>query len=215
MANRNLTTEQIEYNSQQSVKFFELLYVQTRESGSSNLDHTFLTNAPYDVSVTSTQSSAMGLPAGAQEFLAIGPFLQFSDIDESADFQITSMTVSLGGLADADLFLFLGNQYIDYPIRLWRVWFDQNGIQVGDPIQIFSGKMDKPVITDDPNGGVVVGVAASSNFVDFERRAGRHTNNSEQQFIDLKFYNPVAVTANIDIGFSFAGNTITNIKWGG
>jgi len=215
MANRNLSTEQLAYNSQQSVKFFELLYVQTRESGSSNLDHTYLTNAPYDVSTTPAQSSAMGLPAGAQSFLSIGPFLQFSDIEESADFQITNMTVSLGGLDSGDLFLFLGNQYIDYPIKLWRVWFDEDGNQVGDPIQIFSGKMDKPVITDDPGGGVVVGVAASSNFVDFQRRSGRHTNNSEQQFLDIKFYNPAATTANIDIGFKFAGDTITNIKWGG
>lgn len=215
MTNRNLTATQISYNSQQSVKFFELLYIQTRESGSTTLDHTFLTNAPYDVAVTSVQSAVMGLPSGAQTFLAVGPFLQFSNIDETADFQITSMTVSLAGMQSSDLNLFLLNQYIDYPIKLWRVWFDEAGQQVGDPIQIFSGRMDKPVITDDPNGGVVVGVAASSNFVDFDRTAGRHTNNNEQQFIDLKFYNPSATTANIDIGFKWSGDTITDIKWGG
>lgn len=215
MSNRNLTPTQISYNSQQSVKFFELLYVQTRESGSTNLDHTYLTNAPYDVAVTSSQSSAMGLPSGAQTFLAIGPFLQFSDIDESADFQISSMTISLAGMQSSDLNLFLLNQYIDYPVKIWRVWFDESGVMVGDPIQIFSGRMDKPVVTDDPNGGVTVGVAASSNFVDFERTAGRHTNNNEQQFLDVKFYNPAATTANIDIGFKWAGDTITDIKWGG
>lgn len=215
MTNRDLTPQQIAINSQQSVKFFELLYLQTRESGSTTLDHTLITNAPYDVGVTSTQSALMGLPAGAQTFLALGPFLQFSSIDESADFQISNMTVSLGGLASTDLELFLSNQYIDYPLRIWRVWFDAAGAQVGDPIQIFSGKMDKPAITDDPNGGVVVGVAASSNFVDFGRRSGRHTNNSEQQYLDTKFYNPAATAANIDIGFRFAGDTITNIKWGG
>lgn len=215
MTNRNLTPSQITYNTQQSVKFFELLYVQTRESGSPTLDHTYLTNAPYDVAVTSSQSAAMGLPTGAQTFLAIGPFLQFSDIEESADFQISSMTISLGGLAGSDLNLFLGNQYIDYPVKIWRMWFDENGSQVGDPIEIFSGRMDKPVVTDDPGGGVVVGVSVSNNFVDFGRRSGRHTNNSEQQYIDLKFYNPAATTANIDIGFKWAGDTITDIKWGG
>lgn len=204
MANRNLTTTQIDYNNNQSVTYFELLYIRTRETGSANYDHTYITNAPYDIQVTAAQSSSMGLPAGVQKFLAVGNFIQFSSIEESADFQITSMTISLAGMRSSDLALFLSNQYIDQPVKVWRVWFDTSGQLVGDPVLIFSGNIDKPVVSDDPDGGVTIGCSASSQWITYSRTAGRHTNNDEQQF-----YYPG------DTIFKFAADAIKDLKWGG
>jgi hypothetical protein len=216
MANRELTADQQFYNNNQSVTFFELLYVRTRETGSTTYDYTYLTNAPYNITIAAEYTDDMGLDEpGARTFLAVGPFLQFGNIEESADFNINTLTVSLGGMRPQDLALFLENQYIDQPLKIWRVWFDTDGQQIDAPIQIFSGRIDKPVVSDDPNGQVVVGCAAASQWVDYARTAGRRTNNNEQQFIDRKFYNPAATSGNIDIGFKWAGDTITNLKWGG
>jgi hypothetical protein len=204
MSNRNLTSTQIDYNSSQSVVYYELLYIRTRESGTSNFDYTYITNAPYDVRVTGAQATAMGIESTTQKFLAVGPFLQFSSIEESADFQITSLTIGLAGMRAQDLALFLSNQYIDQPVKVWRIWFNTDGQLVGDPVLIFSGNIDKPVVSDDPDSGVTIGCSASSQWITYNRTAGRHTNNDEQVF----FYPG-------DTIFKFAADAIKDLKWGG
>lgn len=206
MANRNLTIAQQLANQQQSVRYFELLYLRVRVTGTSSYEQAFYTNAPFDIDVTGTQANDMGLPTGgsAETFTALGGFLQFSTVEEAADFQINNVTVALGGLKGQALPLFLENQYIDQPIKIYRVWYNEDNEMVGDPVMIFDGRIDKPVVSDDPKGSVTVGCSASSQWVDYQRRAGRHTNNGEQQF-----YYPG------DTGFKFAAQTIRDLKWGG
>ena len=203
MANRNLSASQITANNLQNAKFFELLYIRVRDTGTSSYEHTYISNAPYDITVD-TNLSSMGIGNGVQTFTALGPFLQFGNVDESADFQINSVTVTLGGIRDTDLALFLDNQYLDQPIKIFRVWYDGNGAMIDNPVMIFDGRIDKPVISDDPANGITIGCAASSQWVDYERRAGRHTNPSEQ-----KFFFPT------DTGFKFANIAIKDLKWGG
>ena len=103
MANRGLDSDQLVYNAAQSVKFYEMLYVRTREAGTSTYDYTYLTNGPGDIYVDPTQAATMGIAeeAGGHKFLAVGPFLQFSEIQESSDFQITNVTVALGEIGRA------------------------------------------------------------------------------------------------------------------
>jgi len=206
MANRNLTIAQQLANQQQSVRYFELLYLRVRVTGTSTYEQAFYTNAPFDISVTAEQANNMGLPDGltAETFTALGGFLQFSTVEEAADFQINNVTVALGGMSGQALPLFLENQYIDQPIKIFRVWYDEDNNMVGDPVMIFDGRIDKPVVSDDPKAAVTVGCSASSQWVDYQRRGGRHTNNSEQQF----FYPG-------DTGFKFAAQVIRDLKWGG
>lgn len=214
MAKRNLTVAQIAANSEASVKFFEMLYIRTQDIPTGTVDpetyvpvyqHNYLTNAPFNVEVTTEQAADMGLPeAGAKTFLAVGPFLQFSSVDEAADFQINTVTVTLGGVRSEDIALFTDNLYIDQPIKIYRVWYDGNGLMVDTPLMIFDGRVDKPVVSDDPAASVTIGCSAASQWVDYERRAGRHTNHAEQDF----FFPG-------DTGFKYAGNAIKDLKWGG
>lgn len=203
MANRNMTAAQIAANELQSAKFFELLYLRVRDTGTSNLEHTYISNAPYDITVD-TNVASMGIGQGVQTFTALGPFLQFGNVDESADFQINSVTITLGGIRDGDLALFLENQYLDQPVKIFRVWYTSEGAMIDDPVMIFDGRIDKPVISDDPENGITIGCSASSQWVDYERRAGRHTNPSEQTY----FFPG-------DTGFKFANIAIKDLKWGG
>jgi hypothetical protein len=134
----------------------------------------------------------------------VGPFLQFSEIQESSDFQITNVTVALGGMRSEDLALFLENQYIDQPLKIWRYWLDEDGRMVGDPVLIFDGRIDKPTITSDPDGSVSIGCSAASQWVDYSRTNGRHTNNSEQNY----YYSG-------DTIFKYAADSIKDLRWGG
>ena len=205
MSNRALTDNQLSYNARQSVNFYELLFIRTRETGTSTYDYTYLTNAAFDVRVSAAQAAAMELePGGTVKFLAVGPFLQFSTIEESADFQITSLTVSLGGMRNEDLALFMQNQYIDQPIRVWRFWLNEDGEMVDNPILIFDGQIDKPVVSDDPDNGVTIGCSASTQWITYSRTAGRHTNNDEQQH----YFSG-------DTIFKFAADAVVDLKWGG
>ena len=212
MTQRNMTADQLAANGLQSAKFYELLYVRTRQTGSATYDHTYITNAAFDITVD-TNVGTMGLGLGTQTFLALGPFLQFSSVEETADFQISNVTVSLGGLRGQDISLFLDNQYIDQPIKIFRAWYDNNGAIIGDPVMIFDGRIDKPVVSDSQSEGTIVACQASSQWVDYNRRAGRHTNPSEQRFIDKKIYG--SAEADLDTGFKYATNAVRDLKWGG
>lgn len=203
MAQRNMTASQLAANQLQSAKFFELLYLRVRDTGSATFEHTYISNAPYDITVD-TNIASMGIGQGVQTFTALGPFLQFGNVDESADFQINQVTITLGGIRDGDLALFLNNQYLDQPVKIFRVWYTGDGDMIDDPVMIFDGRIDKPVISDDPENGITIGCSASSQWVDYERRAGRHTNPSEQTF----FFPG-------DTGFKFANIAIKDLKWGG
>lgn len=203
MAQRNMTASQLAANQLQSAQFFELLYLRVRDTGSETFEHTYISNAPYDITVD-TNIASMGIGQGTQTFTALGPFLQFGNVDESADFQINQVTITLGGIRDGDLALFLDNQYLDQPVKIFRVWYTGDGDMIDDPVMIFDGRIDKPVISDDPQNGITIGCSASSQWVDYERRAGRHTNPSEQIF----FFPG-------DTGFKFANIAIKDLKWGG
>ena len=203
MAQRNMTASQLAANQLQSAQFFELLYLRVRDTGSATFEHTYISNAPYDITVD-TNIASMGIGQGTQTFTALGPFLQFGNVDESADFQINQVTITLGGIRDGDLALFLDNQYLDQPVKIFRVWYTGDGDMIDDPVMIFDGRIDKPVISDDPQNGITIGCSASSQWVDYERRAGRHTNPSEQIF----FFPG-------DTGFKFANIAIKDLKWGG
>ena len=73
-----------------------------------------------------------------------------------------------------------------------------------DPVLIFEGRMDSPVISENPDSGnSTISISATNSWVDFERKTGRHTNHEEQQ---IHFAG--------DKGFEFASEIITDIVWG-
>jgi len=113
-------------------------------------------------------------------YQALGNFLGFSDIQEDAQMQIAEVTITLTGLRQEDFGFFVNTDFIDRTVRIYRqLWNDQSGI-VGT-FKIFEGRLKSAGCEDDGTNLTVGGVAANQ-FVDFERRAGRSTNDDEQQF---------------------------------
>lgn len=160
---------------------------------------------------------------------AMGHALGFSGLEEDTDSLVSRVSVSLSGIDSAYIALLLQYKYIDRELEIWRsffllpgdivsVWDDSiswddqavladtqdTDVLLADPVKIFSGRMDEPVIREDPAGSeVVVSLTAASHFVDFLRRPGRHTNHDEQQ----AFFPG-------DRGFEFVGNLDKNLTWG-
>ena len=76
---------------------------------------------------------------------------------------------------------------------------------IANPLLIFDGRMDAPIISEDPNSGTcTVAVNATNAWVDFERKPGRKTSHAEQQ---LAFSG--------DLGMEFASEVVKELLWGG
>lgn len=169
---------------------FELLDITVGTGDGSTTDTVYISNGSFDVTW------------GGQTYQALGHFLSVSDIDETADFQVNTVTIGLSGVPTEIINLFFQYQYLDRPIRVHRAFFNDTGL-IG-AITIFDGRMDKPVLQEDPKGQNVMGVECRSNWSDYERRAGRHTNHDEQQFWFAG-----------DKGLEYASQVVQDVKWGG
>ena len=145
-----------------------------------------------------------------KSYQATGNLMSFNTIQESTDLQISSLSVILSGVDRTFTAALLSYEYLDQPVRVYRVFLDQNEVVQHVPMLIFSGNIDTPVITDDPSAGSsTISLSAASTFVDFERRSGRKTNQSEQ---DL--YRSINSLTAEDTGYEYNTNNATEIWWG-
>ena len=177
-------------------RVYELLELTVYDTDISADYTSYITNAPFNITI------------GGNTYIALGGMLGFSEIEENSDFTITQVTVSLQGLQSQDVSLFLRANYTDRPLKIYRVWLDTAQQTVGSPLLIFDGRIDRPIINDDGRS-CTVGCTASSHWADYDRRAGRHTNFDEQIYWSLRMVNP-----STDKGFEFTGNSIKDLKWG-
>jgi hypothetical protein len=139
------------------------------------------------------------------DYLGVGYFLGFSDIEEASEVVVSSMTLSLSGIDKTMIILIMNNDYINRIIKVWTAFLDVDShALIIDPVLIFEGHIDSPTISEDPDGGKsTISVSATNAWADFDRKTGRHGNNEEQQ-----------VFFPGDRGFEFADQNTANIIWG-
>jgi hypothetical protein len=63
-----------------------------------------------------------------------------------------------------------------------KAFWSASGSIIVDPITLLDGRVDAPVIAENPaDGTCTIALTAGSHWIDFERKAGRHTSDAEQQ----------------------------------
>jgi len=140
----------------------------------------------------------------ANEYQPVGHFIGFSDIEESTEVIVSSVTLSLGGIDQVWISRVLNKAYIDRTVKIYTAFLDDAQALVVDPLLIFEGRMDSPSINEDPDSGQSsVSVSATNAWVDFSRKTGRHTNHEENQI-----HYPG------DKGFEFASEIVKDVTWG-
>ena len=133
-----------------------------------------------------------------------GSFLAFSDIVETNEANIETISISLSGVDTTYINLFLSGGYLDRTVQIYKAFLDSNDALVSDPLLIFDGRLNNPVIKEDVEAGTsTVAVQASSLFVDFDRINTRFTNNESQQ----SFFAG-------DTGFRFSSVVVKELNWG-
>ena len=146
----------------------------------------------------------MPLSWGGNEYSQAGHFLGFSDIEESATLQVSKLTVSLSAIDKTFVFLLLDQDYLDRPIKIYKGFLDAAGALVVDPLLVFEGRIDSPMIQEDPDAGTAtIAITASNSWGDFLRRIGRFTNHEGQQ-----------VHFPGDLGLQFASEIAKDVVWG-
>lgn len=140
----------------------------------------------------------------ANSYTANGQFLGFSGLSESSDMSIPNVTVQVSAVDQVWISIALSKPYIDRRIAIYKAFLDYRQAVISNPLLIFDGRIDAMEISDDPTGGTcTIAVTASSQWVDFQRTPGRHTNDQEEQ-----------VWFPGDRGFQFVTNINQQIKWG-
>jgi len=133
-----------------------------------------------------------------------GSFLAFSDIVETNEANIETISISLSGVDTTYINLFLTGGYLDRTVQIYKAFLDSNDALVSDPLLIFDGRLNNPVIQEDVDAGTsTIAVQASSLFVDFDRINTRFTNNESQQ----SFFAG-------DTGFRFSSVVVKELNWG-
>ena len=138
------------------------------------------------------------------EYIPTGDFLSFSDIVETNETNIETINIGLSGIPTTYVNLFLTDEYLDRKIEIYKAFLDSNDAIVSDPLLIFSGRINNPVIQEDVESGTsTIAVQASSLFVDFDKINARFTNNESQQ----SFFAG-------DTGFRFSSVVVKELNWG-
>jgi len=81
-------------------------------------------------------------------------------------------------------------------------FLDVNDAIVGEPVTLFDGLVSSFAINETANTSSV-DISVASHWADFERKAGRLTNNHSQQYIFSG-----------DVGMEFAASTVSDLRWG-
>lgn len=179
---------------------FELMQITVDEKITNPSDPTDIAFVSHTVYIT---NGGFDVTWEGNTYLALGEFLSVSDIEETGDLQVNTVNIGLSGVPSEILNLFFNYIYTNRRVVISRAYFNEVNLLIG-AITIFDGRMDKPVLQDDPNAASIMGVECRNQWADFERKAGRHTNNDEQQ----AFFPG-------DKGFEYSSQVVQDIKWGG
>ncbi|PKR54399.1 hypothetical protein [Thalassospira marina] len=113
-------------------------------------------------------------------WLGAGDFLGVSEVTETADVQANGVTFSLSGVSPELVDMALRQIRQGKPAEIYIGSMAENGALIGQPLRVFSGKTDVPVISDDGTS-CVVGVTAENALVDLERARVRRYTDQDQK----------------------------------
>ena len=140
----------------------------------------------------------------SNSYSALGSFLGFSPIEETAQITANSLVLTLSGVDQTYTNLFLTENYVDRKVIIRKAFLDSSSALIANPVIIFEGRMDSPTISENADTGMAtVTVGISNQFIDFENIPGRFTNHENQQL-----HYPG------DLGFEYASEIIKDIVWG-
>lgn len=141
-----------------------------RQTPALSLDHDGevlrATDAPFDVTFD------------GKTFIGVGSLGAVDTVQEAGDLVPTSATFTLTGVEQSKISLALTTRYLDRPVRLYQVTWDEDGAQL-DPFLVFEGRLDEMNVALGAFGSV--SVSAESHLRNWRRPKNRRWNHQAQQ----------------------------------
>ena len=188
---RNLSSDQNTYLSGNSITSCVLIDI-----GMADNSTTRYTDAPYNITFNSNTYTAQGA------------FLNISETEENADIQIVSATITISALNVSNITSFATSAQINQLVTIRRSFIDQSTNQlIGDSagdnaIIIFRGRISGYSVRDSVSSAEIQ-LQVSSQFINFDKRSGRRTNQGNFQREHPQ-----------DNSMEFSAVTVKDIKWG-
>lgn len=138
----------------------------------------YLCNGGFDITFDSTTAPE----AGSNTYLAQGNFIGFSGMSEELDVKVGKFTITLSGIGNDYISRFLGSNVEGQRVVIYKCFlnFGSSGTDplslVAAPIMMYDGVVYNFSIQESVKT-CQIAVDCSSLFADFERTAGRKTNN--------------------------------------
>lgn len=135
-------------------------------------------------------------------YVASSLFLGLSEVTESSEVAVNSLTLKFTGADQTIISLFLNNDYMDKVVNVYRGFLDDSQALISSPFLLFEGRIENFNIDEDETSSNVL-ISVASHWADFDKVRSRRTNTNSQ-----KLYFPT------DKGFDYASQSVRDIKWG-
>ena len=129
--------------------------------------------------------------------------LGISNFEEKTDITKATLNLTLSGADQSFISIVLNENVVNDSVIIYRGLLDSSNSLIADPILLYEGTIEGFEINETKTTSFV-NLKVVSHWADFDKKAGRKTNNTSQQ----RFF------AN-DVGFAFASEIVKDIKWGG
>ena len=135
-------------------------------------------------------------------YTASSLLLGVSDVGETSEVAVDSITVAFTGADQTIISLLLNNNYMDKEAEIYKGFLDSSQVLIADPMLLFKGRIESFSIEEDATNSQV-SISIASHWSDFEKQKGRKTNTNSQQLFFAG-----------DVGFDYSSQSVQDIKWG-
>ncbi len=168
----------------------------------------YLTDAVGDPAYLYLCSGGFDISFNSNTYTAQGDFIGFSTVPEEFDVKVGKFSIYLSGLGSGMVDRFIDKDFEGKRVVIRKAFLDFDPMNldiINSPIIIFDGQIHNVSITETQNSASI-NVECSTLFADFERTAGRKTNNGS---------NWLYQGTNYDVAFEKSGFVgQSEFKWG-
>lgn len=113
-------------------------------------------------------------------WVGLGDLGTISAIEESSEIKATNVTFTLSGIPHDLIQHALGQVRQGNPVQLWFGALGDNNNVLADPLQIFAGRMDVPMIDEGAQTGTI-SITVENRLIDLNRSRERRYTDQDQQ----------------------------------
>lgn len=115
--------------------------------------------------------------SGSNTYSAQGEFMGMTAINENFDVVLGKLTITISGLPDTYIDRFINTEPEGKSVFVYKTFLDLNDLDiVEEPILMFGGEIYNVIIQESAET-CTIAIEVSSKFADFDRSAGRKTND--------------------------------------